>query len=459
MPERKLRLSTALLPDGWHDDVLLGVNENGLIQSVVADSGSREGVAVKGSAVPGMANVHSHAHQRAMAGLAEVSGPQGDSFWTWREMMYGLALKMQPDELEAVAAQLYMEALKAGFTSIGEFQYLHHRPDGRPYDEPAELSLRCLNAAKTAGIAITILPTFYKFGGFGGKAPHEGQRRYINDADQYLGIVVRLDREVKADSQARLGISPHSLRAVTPELLQDVLGEFDHLRPSGPIHMHVAEQVKEVEECVAFSGKRPVELLMSTQKLSQRWSVIHATHMSEAETDKLAASGAIAGLCPTTEANLGDGIFNGQRFLEKGGAFAIGSDSHVTVSVAEDLRQLEYAQRLKLQLRNVLAGRPHQSTGRRIFEAAAAGGAQSIAQPQGAFAKGLRADIVVLDPDHPSLIGRSGDSILDSWIFSGGNACVKDVYVGGKQVVKERRHIEEGSITERFSKAVIRLQS
>jgi formimidoylglutamate deiminase len=459
MPERKLRLSTALLPDGWHNDVLLSVDENGLIRSVVADSGSREAVTVKGIAVPGMANVHSHAHQRAMAGLAEVSGPQDDSFWTWREVMYGFALKIEPDELEAVAAQLYMEALKAGFTSIGEFQYLHHRPDGLPYDEPAELSLHCLDAAKMAGIAVTILPTLYKFGGFGGKPPHVGQRRFINDADQYLGIVARLDREVKADSQAQLGISPHSLRAVTPELLQDVLEEFDRLRPSGPIHMHVAEQVKEVEECVAFSGKRPVELLMSMQRLSRRWCLIHATHMSDAETDSLAASGAIAGLCPTTEANLGDGIFNGQRFLEKGGRFAIGSDSHVTVSAAEDLRQLEYSQRLKLRLRNVLAGKPHQSTGRRLFEVAAAAGARAIAQPQGAIAKGLRADIVILDPDHPSLIGRSGDSILDSWIFSGGNACVKDVYVGGKQVVKERRHVEEEKITERFRKALIRLHS
>lgn len=459
MPERKLRLSTALLPDGWHEDVLISVHEDGLIRSAVADSGGSEGMTVEGIALPGVANVHSHAHQRAMAGLAEISGPEEDSFWTWREVMYGFALKLQPDELEAIAAQLYMEAVKAGFTSIGEFQYLHHQPDGRRYDEPAELSLRCLSAAKTAAIGITILPTLYQFGGFGGKAPHEGQRRFINDADQYLSIVAKLDSEVKADSQARLGISPHSLRAVTPELLKDVLKEFDHLRRSGPIHLHIAEQMKEVEECVAFSGKRPVEYLMSMQHLSRRWSLIHATHMSEAETDKLAASGAIAGLCPTTEANLGDGIFNGQRFLEKGGAFAIGSDSHVTVSVAEDLRQLEYAQRLKLQLRNVLAGKPHQSTGRRIFEAAAAGGAQSIVQPQGAITKGLRADIVVLDPDHPSLIGRSGDSILDSWIFSGGNACVKDVYIGGKQIVKDRRHIEEERITGRFRKALSRLQS
>jgi formimidoylglutamate deiminase len=459
MPKRKLRLSTALLPEGWRDDVLISINDDGVIESLAQNSGSREGMTVKGYAIPGMANVHSHAHQRAMTGLAEVSGPQGDSFWTWREAMYGFALKIEPDELEAVAAQLYMEAVKAGFTSLGEFQYLHHRPDGGPYEEPAELSLRCLNAARTAGIAVTMLPTLYKYSGFGGAAPHEGQRRFINDAGGYLGIVARLEREVKADSQARLGISPHSLRAVTPELLHDVIEEFDRLRPDGPIHIHVAEQMREVEECIDFSGKRPVELLMSAQELSQRWCLIHATHMSDAETNDLATSRAIAGLCPTTEANLGDGIFNGQRFVEKGGRFAIGSDSHVTVSVAEDLRQLEYSQRLKHRLRNVLAGKPHQSTGRRIFEMAAAAGALAIAQPQGAIAKGLRADIVVLDPDHPSLIGRSGDSILDSFIFSGGNACVKDVFIGGKQVVKERRHIEEESITNRFRKALIRLQS
>jgi formimidoylglutamate deiminase len=457
MLERKLRLSTALLPSGWQDDVVIEIGDDGIITSV-RPALPGEGGAVKGIAVPGMANVHSHAHQRTMTGLAEASGPQADSFWTWREIMYGFALKVGPDELAAVASQLYMEALKAGFTAIGEFQYLHHAPDGRPYSDPAELSLRCLAAAQRAGIAITMLPTLYRYGGFGKVEPSERQRRFITDRDSFLKIVTRLDGVMKSNPQARLGISPHSLRAVTPELLRDVLKAFDKTTNEGPVHMHVAEQMKEVEDCIAFSGRRPVEFLMSVQELSPRWCLIHATHMDERETDSLAVSGATAGLCPTTEANLGDGVFNGQRFMEKGGRFAIGSDSNITVSVAEDLRQLEYSQRLKHQSRNVLAGKPNQSTGRRIFQSAAAGGAQALGQPQGVIAKGLRADIVVLDRDHPSCIGRKGDSVLDSWIFSGGNGCVSDVFVGGRQVVKERRHIHEERITEGFRKALMRLQ-
>jgi formimidoylglutamate deiminase len=223
--------------------------------------------------------------------------------------------------------------------------------------------------------------------------------------------------------------------------------------------MHIAEQMKEVEDCVVFSGRRPVDFLMSVQELSPRWCLIHATHMDERETERLALSRATVGLCPTTEANLGDGIFNGQRYMEKGGCIAIGSDSHITVSVAEDLRQLEYSQRLKHQARNVLAGKPNQSTGRRIFDAAAEGGAKALAQPSGAIAKGLRADVVVIDHDHPSCIGRKGDSLLDSWIFSGGNGCVSDVFVGGRQLVKERRHVDEERITEGFRKALRRLQN
>jgi formimidoylglutamate deiminase len=459
MPERKLRLQTALLPDGWHDNVVVGIDDGGVIASVDTGADSSGEETIKGIAVPGMANVHSHAHQRAMAGLAEVAGPDEDNFWTWREAMYRFALKMEPEELEAVAAQLYMEALKAGFTSIGEFQYLHHAPDGQAYLEPAELSLRCLEAAKTAGIAITMLPALYRYGGFGGSAPQDGQRRFINNADAFLGIVAKLDGEVKGYAHAQLGIAPHSLRAVTPELLREAVSRFEELRRDGPIHMHVAEQTKEVEDCIAFSGKRPVEQLMSIGQLSKRWCLIHATHMNDEETDALAGSGATVGLCPATEANLGDGIFNAQRFLRKGGNFAIGSDSNITVSVAEDLRQLEYSQRLKHRLRNVLADGPNRSTGRRIFQAAALGGAKALAQPQGGFARGLRADIVVLDSDHPSLLGRSGDSALDSWIFSGGNQCVREVFVGGKPVVKGGVHMNEEGITRKYKRALKRLQS
>jgi formimidoylglutamate deiminase len=457
MSERKLRLASALLPEGFRDNVLIEIDAKGFIGALTAGHRGSEGGLVKGIAVPGMANVHSHAHQRAMAGLAEVAGPSHDNFWTWREIMYGFARKIGPDELEAIAAQLYMEALKAGFTSIGEFQYLHHAPDGGAYADPAELSLRCIAGAKTAGIALTILPTLYRYGGFGGQEPQEGQRRFTNDAESYLAIVARLADETREHEEMRLGISPHSLRAVTPALLKEVIHAFDRMRAGAPIHIHVAEQKKEVEDCLAHHGRRPVEFLMSHQDLTQRWCLIHATHMSDEETERLAGSGAIAGLCPTTEANLGDGIFNAPRFLTKGGSFAIGSDSHITVSVAEDLRQLEYSQRLKLNQRNVLAEAPARSTGRRLFETASAGGSQALRQPQGALAPGLRADIVILDEDHPALIGRKGDALLDSWIFSGGNACVKDVIVAGKPVIQERRHGKEEHITRRFRAALARL--
>jgi formiminoglutamate deiminase len=459
MAERKLRFAHALLPQGWADDVAIAVSPEGLIVAVTANEIDRREPTMGGFAVPGMANVHSHAHQRAMAGLAEVSSTGTDSFWTWRETMYGFALAMQPAELEAVAAQLYMEALLAGFTSVGEFQYLHHAPDGSRYGRPAEMSLRCLTAAATTGIAITLLPTFYRYAGLKNRPAVASQRRFVNDAAGYLGIVRNIQTEVMKQRNARLGISPHSLRAVAAEELRDVIGEFDRIQPGGPIHIHAAEQSREVEECLTATGKRPIEFLLANFEVSQRWCIIHATHMTESETRELALSGAIAGLCPTTEANLGDGIFNAREFREKRGMIAIGSDSNIIVSVAEELRQLEYSQRLKLQARNVLAGGPNRSTGRALFDAAATGGARALGQPQGALAAGLRADIVVLDQQHGALTGRTGDNVLDSWIFSGGNACVKDVFVAGQHLVRQGQHIDGSNITARYRKALEALKA
>jgi formimidoylglutamate deiminase len=459
MAERKLRFAHALLPQGWADDVAIAVGPEGSIVAVTANEPDRREPTMVGFAVPGMANVHAHAHQRAMAGLAEVSSTGPDSFWTWRETMYGFALTMQPAELEAVAAQLYMEALLAGFTSVGEFQYLHHAPDGSRYAQPAEMSLRCLSAAATAGIAITLLPTFYRYAGLMNRPPAASQRRFINDAAGYLGILHDVETEVRKHGNARLGISPHSLRAVAAEELPEVIEEFDRLQPGGPIHIHAAEQRREVEECLTATGKRPIEFLLANFEVSQRWCIIHATHMTESETRDMATSGAIAGLCPTTEANLGDGIFNAREFREKDGMIAIGSDSNITVSVAEELRQLEYSQRLRLEARNVLAGGPDRSTGRTLFDAASASGALALGQPQGAIAPGLRADIVVLDQQHGALIGRAGDNVLDSWIFSGGNGCVKDVFVAGQHLVRQGQHIEGPNITARYRKALEALKA
>jgi formimidoylglutamate deiminase len=459
MEQRKLKFASALLPSGWASDVTFTLGSGGMIEKVSAGSADRADKSLKGIAIPAVPNVHSHAHQRLMVGLAEVAGPGADSFWTWREVMYGFALKLGPEDLQAVAAQLYVEMLKSGSTVAGEFQYLHHQPDGTPYQEPAELSLRCHAAAQEAGIAITLLPTLYAYGGFGGQPPASGQRRFINDEVRYLKIIESLDKASKGNALSQLGISPHSLRAVTKELLTDVIAGLDRMgRKAAPIHIHAAEQTKEVDDCLAWSGgTRPVQDLLDNFSLSSRWCAIHATHMTAEETERMARSGMIAGLCPTTEANLGDGIFPADRFLKAKGAIAVGSDSHISVSPAEDLRVLEYSQRLRDRTRNALAAGPGKSTGRTLLDAALKGGATSMAQPVGALAPGHRADIAVLDDKHPALIGRNGDQAVDSWIFSGGNSCVRDVFVAGEHVVEDRRHIREESILQNFRAAVKRL--
>jgi formimidoylglutamate deiminase len=444
---RKLRFQSALLPQGWGRDVCVSVDAAGLISAIAI--GSTEGEPISGIAVPGMANVHSHAHQRLMQGLAERAGPGTDSFWTWREVMYGFALKLSPEDLEAVAAQAYMEMLCAGFTAVGEFQYLHHQPDGTPYETRAELSLRCLTAAEQVGVGMTMLPVFYSYGGFGGVVPNDGQRRFINEVDGFLEIHAQLEK-----GPHQLGVAPHSLRAVTKDKLRAVLQPTPK---NQPVHIHVAEQLKEVDDCVAWNGERPVSYLLDNFAVNENWCAIHATHMTDDETVRLAKSGAVAGLCPTTEANLGDGVFPAVSFLKSGGAFGIGSDSHISISPAEDLRMLEYSQRLTHHTRNALAVGLGQSTGRSLFEAAARGGDQALQQNMGAIAVGKRADFVVLDDEHHSLLGRSEDNALDAWIFSGGNACVRDVYMGGNIRVKDREHVHGVSIIKNFKETLVRL--
>ena len=452
MIQRKFHFASVLTCSGWQKDVTVAVDDAGIIESV--EAGVKEGTLIAGVAIPAVPNVHSHAHQRLMVGLAERAGPGADSFWTWREVMYGFALKLSPDDLEAVAAQAYVEMLKSGFSCVGEFQYLHHQPDGSPYDEPAEMSFRCISAAEQAGIGITMLPTLYNYSGFGGQASNAGQRRFVNDADRFLEIYEALKGACGAHPLRRLGISPHSLRAVTPDLLNTVLTGIEG---DARVHIHVAEQMKEVDDCLAWCGKRPVQFLLDHFDISGRWCAIHATHMTEEETLKLAKSGAIAGLCPTTEANLGDGVFPAVAFMKQGGTIAIGSDSQITISPAEDLRMLEYSQRLRDRTRNSLASGPGASTGRTLLEAVLMGGAACLDQPAGAIAVGKRCDITVLDDEHPTMTGRDGDAAPDAWIFSAGNAAVKDVIVGGSHVVKDRRHMDEERILNRFTETVRRL--
>ncbi len=450
--KRTLFFDSALLPSGWAHDVRLEI-EDGIIRSVSADARCEGSVQCAGIAVPGMPNIHCHAFQRAMAGLAERRGPGGDSFWTWREVMYRFLALLTPDDVEAISAFAYMEMLEAGYTTVTEFHYLHHGPDGRSYDDPAELAGRIAAAAKATGIGLTLLPSLYMTGGFGGAPPTAGQKRFLNDADRFLDLVARTHAIVADLPAARVGIAPHSLRAVPPEALQRVVAAC----PKMPIHIHAAEQVKEVDDSVAALGARPVEWLLTNAEVDARWCLIHATHMLPQETEALARSGAVAGLCPLTEASLGDGIFDGARHLAAGGRVGIGTDSNIQVDAAAELRQLEYGQRLSLRARNVFASHEGESVGRRLFEAALAGGAQACARPVGAIAVDRLADILLLDRDHPDLAVGSGDHWLDAWIFITGRAAVREVLVGGERVMTNARHRDHDRITRRYVATVKRL--
>jgi len=441
----------ALLPEGWQGNVRIAL-DGGHIASVEAGAVPRAGDKRHAILVPGMTNLHSHAFQRGMAGLAELRGPSADSFWSWREVMYRFALSMTPDQVEAVAAQLYVEMLEAGFSRVGEFHYLHHDRDGKPYANLAEMAERIAAAAGETGIGLTLLPVFYAHASFGGATPNDGQRRFINDVNRFSRLVEKSRESVRALNQAVVGVAPHSLRAATPEELAQVAA----LTPNGPIHIHVAEQVKEVEDCLAWSGARPVEFLLANAEVDQRWCLIHATHMTDAETIGMAKSGTIAGLCPITEANLGDGTFAAPLFTEHGGRFGIGSDSNVLIGLPDELRQLEYSQRLAHRARNVLAV-AGGSTGRALFDAALDGGSQALGAGASQIAAGAAADLVSLDAGHPSLAGKAGDAILDAWIFANGST-IDCVWVHGKKQVSGGRHARREAIAERF-RAVMRALS
>jgi formimidoylglutamate deiminase len=447
-----LHFGSALLASGWADDVQVVVTD-GIIAKVTTGVAPGTGDERHQLAIPGTASLHSHAFQRGMAGLAETRGNSADTFWTWRETMYRFALEMTPEDIEAVATLLYVEMLEQGYTRVGEFHYLHHDRDGAPYANPAEMATRIARAAEVAGIGLTLLPSFYAHSSFGGAAPHAGQRRFICSVDQFAELVAATRKTVRALRGANVGIAPHSLRAVTP----DELAAIAPLAEAGPVHIHAAEQVREVEECIAWSGRRPVEWLLEHAPIDRRRCLIHATHMSTTETTSLAGSGAVAGLCPVTEASLGDGIFPAREFLDAGGRIGVGTDSNILIGVTDELRQLEYGQRLKHRERNVLSGGPGVSTGRALFDAALAGGAQALAQPIVGLKAGARADIVTLDATHPSLAGRRGDAVLDGWIFAAAAGAVDCVWAGGNKVVENGHHRLRQKTRETFNAAMRRL--
>ncbi|WOD20482.1 formimidoylglutamate deiminase [Paraburkholderia kirstenboschensis] len=448
----------AYLPGGWRRDVLLEWNVDGTLTRV--EPGTRDVPAsvatAAGPIMPGMPNLHSHAFQRAMAGLTEYRAASAtgatDNFWSWRDLMYRFAARITPEGLASVAQWLYIEMLKAGYTSVCEFHYVHHTPDGGRYGNPAELAQRVVDAASASGIGMTMLPVLYQYSGFGARAPRDDQRRFINTPGSLLELLDALRAARPENAALRYGVAPHSLRAVSEQSLRELLGGLDG---SAPVHIHIAEQTAEVEACVETEGARPVQWLLDRFDVDSRWCLVHATHVDANETLALAKSGAVAGLCLTTEANLGDGLFPAQEYLDAKGRIGVGSDSHIGVDWRAELRLLEYGQRLTRRQRNVLASAQTPYVADRLFDAAVEGGAHATGRATGALQAGHRADWLVLDPNHASIAEHASNAWLSGVVFcEHGETPIRDVYAGGDKVVDNRRHRDEEGAYARYRVAL-----
>lgn len=442
-----LHAASALLPDGWARDVLIRVEAGRIV-------GVTPGAAPQGETLPVLlpapVNLHSHSFQRAMAGMTEYRSAGQDSFWTWRSLMYRFLDQLNPDEVQAIAAMAMVEMAEAGYAAVAEFHYLHHGPGGVPYADRAEMSLRIIAAAAETGLGLTHLPVAYMQGGCDGRALAGGQKRFENDLNGLNAILQKSDEELKRLApDAVLGVAPHSLRAVP----RAALAEMPALAGGGPVHIHIAEQLAEVEEVSVAYGARPVEWAVANLPLSPRWCMIHATQMTPAETAALAATGAVAGLCPETEANLGDGIFDGTGWAAAGGAFGFGTDSNIRITLAGEARMLEYSQRLGQKARAVLATGA-QSTGRRLLEGAAEGGARAAGREAGQIRIGAWADLMVLDTGRLALEGRQGDELLDGWIFADAEAPVRDLWSAGRRLVSGSRHQARDTVEARFRRVM-----
>ncbi|MCG6115887.1 MAG: formimidoylglutamate deiminase [Mesorhizobium sp.] len=445
----------ALLADGWGQDVTVEIDGD-LIGAITPNTPPPPGAHRVGALLPAPANLHSHAFQRAMAGLTERRGPDPrDSFWTWRQLMFRFLDQLTPDDVQAIAAFVQMEMLEAGYAAVGEFHYLHHAPGGVPYARLGEISERIAAAAAQSGIGLTLLPVLYEYGGCDRRPLGPGQIRFGNDPDRFARLVDEAQDALSAlPSDARLGIAPHSLRAVSPEGLSACLD----LRQGRPLHIHLAEQIAEVEEVEAAYGARPTEWLLANAPVDQGWCLIHCTQMQRAETLALAATGAVAGLCPITESSLGDGIFDGVAWTGAGGAFGIGSDSNIRITLSEELRTLDHSQRLRDHSRAALAT-ADRSTGRVLLEGAARGGAQATARDAGVLEAGRLADLMALDTAHIDLDGRKGDTLLDAWIFAADDRAISDVWAAGRHQVREGRHVDRDAIIANYRATARRLQA
>lgn len=440
----------ALLPDGWAHNVRLAWDAAGVLTEVSAGVRAA-GERAAGPVLPGMPNLHSHAFQRAMAGLTEYRAAGQNDFWSWRSLMYRFALELRPEELQAIATQLYIEMLKCGYTSVCEFHYLHHDRDGRPYPNRIELAERLIAAAADSGIGLTLLPVLYEHSGFGRQPVLPDQRRFVTAPEDVLDMLVSLRGAYPEHERRRYGVAPHSLRAVAPESLDRLVDGVRAIDSSAPLHIHVAEQVREVADSVAVLGARPVTWLLDHCEVDPRWCLVHATHMYAPEAERVAKAGAVVGLCPSTEANLGDGIPNAAAYCAAGGTLGIGSDSHTSVSVSEELRWLEYGQRLLHRGRNVLASEQVPQTAEHLFARAVAGGAQASGRNIAGLAIGESADLLVLGGNggltKPTLA-------LSAWVFGNhGRNAVHDVMVAGRWVVQAGRHSREESTLRDYVRA------
>lgn len=452
----------AWVAGAWQRDVLLRWNAAGSFTAIDCGVAPPAGVEQAGGPLlPGMPNLHSHAFQRAMAGLTEMRGTQGaaaDSFWSWRTLMYRFANRLKPEHIEAIARHLYIEMLKAGYTSVCEFHYVHHQADGKPYANPAEHARRIVAAAHASGIGLTLLPVLYEYSGFGARPALPEQRRFVNSADWLLKLIERLTAAHPASNTLRYGAAAHSLRAVSPASLDALRTGLHELDPQAPLHIHIAEQTKEVEDSLATLGARPVRWLLDHQPVDERWCLVHATHMSDEEYRAVAASGAVVGLCPTTEANLGDGLFDAARYCAAGGRWGIGSDSHVSISPAAELRWLEYGQRLLHRSRNVLATAETPQVADYLYAAALAGGARAAGRPIAGLAVGQQADFITLEHAHPDLLERPAAAWLAALVFAEhGAQAIRDVTLGGRRLVTAGRHADETAALAGYRRALAEL--
>ncbi len=453
MPQQTYFIKKALLSQGWAKNVRLGVDDKGLIVSLQANVLAEQDDHRLGLVIPGLVNCHSHAFQRAMAGLTEYQVSPTDTFWSWRKTMYRFANLVSPEDLQDIASYLYLEMIKQGYTSVAEFHYVHHQPNGKPYSSVSQLSQSVINAANITGINLTLLPVLYMNAGFGDQALLDDQKRFGNSVDSYLAIHDEVTRYCSHQSQHSVGMALHSLRAVPASSMTEVISHFKDRAHSCPIHIHIAEQTQEVEQSIKALGKRPVEWLLDKYDIDKQWCLIHATHMTPKETAQVAKSGATVVICPTTEANLGDGLFPLRQYLDDGGQIAIGSDGNTCTNPMEELRWLEYGQRLLSRTRNVASDDRERHTGTNLYRHCLEGGARSIGQKPGALTLGGRADLIVLDDNSADLANIAADSILDVLIFGTSQSLIKDVMVNGTWKITHYHHADEERIKNTFISA------